>query len=93
LLAKVRLSERKAKGKFIFLFFSERKYLRHWSKVRLSERKAKGKFIFLFFSDSWLNALRLSKTNKNKEKPTKTGSLTKQIKTCFSLSLLVFIGF
>ena len=40
-----------------------------------------------------LNALRLSKTNKNKEKPTKTGSLTKQIKTCFSLSLLVFIGF
>ncbi len=40
-----------------------------------------------------LNALRLSKTNKNKEKPTKTRSLAKQIKTCFSLSVLVFIGF
>jgi len=41
------------------------------------------------------NALRLSKTNKNKEKPIKTrknqhnkGAL--QIKTCFSLSVFVF---
>ncbi len=46
--AKVRISEQNAKGKLVFLFFFERKYLRHMSKVRISEQNAKGKLVFLF---------------------------------------------
>jgi len=49
LSAKVRLSEQNAKGKLVFLFIFERKYLRDIvSKYGLSEQNAKGKLVFLF---------------------------------------------
>ena len=48
---KIRLSERNAKEKFIFLFIPERKYHRPQVRVRLSERNAKEKFIFLFIPE------------------------------------------
>ena len=48
-LAKVRLSERKAKKISLFLCFAEREYLRNKvAEIRLSERKAKENLGFFF---------------------------------------------
>ena len=72
--AKIRISERNAKEKLVFLFISKRKYFRDIvSKIRISERNAKEKPVFLFISKrkyfrDIVSKIRISERNA-KEKP------------------------